>query len=186
MRDNPVHVAVYGDDPHLRLVRHGHLVRALLRVSRLALTGVTLNGTVVAVMGEALPGDCRLTAAQRRQMVPALARLGPAAALRVLRWSGTWSRQDLGEPHVHLGPVAVDRHLQGQGLGSLLLAEHCRRLEAGQLVGYLETDKPANVNFYLRFGYQVIDQAPVLGVPTWFMRRVPSPADRRAGQTTKG
>ena len=68
----------------------------------------------------------------------------------------------------------MDRHLQGQGIGSILLAEHCRRLDdRGDEVGYLETDKPENVRFYEKQGYRVIGEAPALGVPSWFMRREP-------------
>jgi ribosomal protein S18 acetylase RimI-like enzyme len=41
----------------------------------------------------------------------------------------------LDEPHVHLGPLAVDAHLQGQGIGSLIMREHCRRLDDDRDVG---------------------------------------------------
>jgi hypothetical protein len=43
--------------------------------------------------------------------------------------------------------------LQRQGIGSLIMQEHCRRLDAASEVGYLETDKPENVRlraFWLR------------------------------------
>jgi hypothetical protein len=38
---------------------------------------------------------------------------------------------------------------------------------------YLETDKTENVRFYERFGFEVIGEEPVIGVPNWFMRRGP-------------
>jgi predicted N-acetyltransferase YhbS len=85
----------------------------------------------------------------------------------------TWAGHDPDEQHVHLGPLAVDAHLQGRGIGSQIMREHCRRLDAAQHVGYLETDKPENVRFYERFGYEVTGTAPVIGVPNWFMRREP-------------
>ena len=47
--------------------------------------------------------------------------------------------------------------------------------EAGDL-GYLETDKAENVRLYERHGFEVVDEAPVLGVPNWFMRREPRAA----------
>jgi predicted N-acetyltransferase YhbS len=89
-----------------------------------------------------------------------------------------WATHDLDEPHVHLGPLAVDAHLQGQGIGSEIMREHCRRLDADGLVGYLETDKPQNVRFYERSGYELIGEAAVLDVTNWFMRRVPRGAAR--------
>lgn len=175
MRDNPVHVAAYrGDRPH-RQRQHAKLMGGLLAVSPLRLTAVTRGDTLLAVMGEAPPGACRLTLGQGLRVVPTLIGLGPAAAVRVLRWAASWSWRDPAAPHVHLGPMAVDAHLQGQGLGSLLLLDHCRRLDEGHLVGYLETDKPVNVTFYRRFGYRVVRQGRTLGVPTWFMRRDPTP-----------
>jgi hypothetical protein len=38
-------------------------------------------------------------------------------------------------------------------------------------LGLVETDKQVNVPFYERFGFEVVAQAPVLGVPNWFMAR---------------
>ncbi|MUN63458.1 GNAT family N-acetyltransferase [Kocuria sediminis] len=175
MRDNPVHHAAYGPDPDRRLRCHARVIRALLAASpALHLLGVTRQGALVAVAAEAPPGTCRLTTRRLLRMLPHLARLGPRTALRVRAWTGVWAAHDPAEPHVHLGPVAVDAHLQGRGLGTAVLREHCRRLDATGQVGYLETDKPANVVFYRRFGYEVVGQAPALGLPTWFMRRPPA------------
>lgn len=78
MRDNPIHVAAYGADPHQRQSQHGRVIGGLLRVSALTLTGVTRGDALVAVMGEALPGVCRLTVRQRLRMVPTLVSMGRA------------------------------------------------------------------------------------------------------------
>ncbi|MFE5670465.1 GNAT family N-acetyltransferase [Agromyces sp. NPDC056523] len=80
-------------------------------------------------------------------------------------------RHDPSEPHVHLGPVSVDRGLRRQGIGGLLLIRHVAHLDTVGAVGYLETDRPEAVDFYRRFGYAVVGEAKVLGVPCWFMRR---------------
>jgi predicted N-acetyltransferase YhbS len=88
-----------------------------------------------------------------------------------------WGERDPDEPHSHLGPLAVDKHLQGRGIGSQVMNEYCRRLDLSSEVGYLETDKRENVPFYERHGYAVVDQADVIGAPNWFMIRQPqSPA----------
>ena len=39
------------------------------------------------------------------------------------------------------------------------------------MLSYLETDKYKNVSFYREFGFNIIAEVEVLGVPTWFMSR---------------
>ena len=174
MRDNPLHMAAYGADPEWRLRCHGRLMRAVLTGSP-ALQPICAmrDGTLVGVTGVAPPGTCQPTVGQRLRMLPTMATLGPRTAVRVLRWVSLWAQRDPEEPHVHLGPLAVDAHLQGQGIGSAIMREHCRRLDSVDEAGYLETDKRENVRFYERFGFEVIGEAPVLDVPNWFMRRSP-------------
>lgn len=82
-----------------------------------------------------------------------------------------WAKRDPAECHSHFGPFAVDGHLQGQGIGTVLLADYCARIDARGELSYLETDKPENVRLYERHGWRVVDGAEVLGVPTWFMSR---------------
>jgi hypothetical protein len=36
---------------------------------------------------------------------------------------------------------------------------------------YLETDKPINVRFYERFGFEVVGEQEVFGVTNWFILR---------------
>jgi GNAT superfamily N-acetyltransferase len=82
-----------------------------------------------------------------------------------------WKKHDLSEAHWHLGPVAVDAHLQKTGIGSAMMAEYCARIDLARGVGYLETDKEVNVRFYEKFGFQTIAESTVLDIPNWFMRR---------------
>lgn len=175
MRDNPLHVAAYSQDPDRRLRCHANLMRGVFRVFRAHLRPIAAvrGGTLLGVTGVAPAGTCQATAVEQVRFLPNVAVLGPRGAARFLKWMSTWAHHDPDEPHVHLGPLGVDAHLQGQGIGSLIMGEHCRRLDAGREVGYLETDKPENVRFYERFGYEVVGEAPVIGVPNWFMRRSP-------------
>ncbi len=174
MRDNPLHVAAYGDDSDRRFRCHSRLMRGLFRVfSAQQPICAVREGELLGVTGVAPVETCQPTAAQRLRLAPDLLALGPRTAARVGRWISTWAERDPDEAHVHLGPVAVDVHLQGQGIGSLMMREHSRRLDGACEVGYLETDKPDNVRFYERFGFEVVGEEPVLGVPNWFMRREP-------------
>jgi ribosomal protein S18 acetylase RimI-like enzyme len=176
MRDNPLHVAAYGDDPERRLRCHARLMRGLFRVvSTQQPICAVRDGALVGVTGVSPVGTCQPTAAQRLRLLPSLVLLGPRTAARVGRWISIWAKRDPGEPHVHLGPLAVDADLQGKGIGSLIMQQHCLRLDAAGEVGYLETDKLENVRFYERFGFEVVGEQPVLDVPNWFMRRPPRP-----------
>jgi len=78
-------------------------------------------------------------------------------------------RCPLTDSHWHLGPLAVDSHLQGLGIGGAMLAAFCERMDDLRALSYLETDKSENVRFYQRFGFTVIAEAEVVGVRCWFM-----------------
>ncbi|MCD6725809.1 MAG: GNAT family N-acetyltransferase [Solirubrobacteraceae bacterium] len=174
MRDNPLHVAAYGPSPERREATHRRLMTAFLRSTRHDRPiGVWRDGRLVACAGAVSDGRCRPGIGRVVVTLPTLARLGPGTAIRVGRWARAWLDRDPDTPHVHLGPLAVDRDLQGRGIGSLLLAEHCRRLDASGSPGYLETDRPENVRFYARQGYDVVGEACVIGVRCWFMWREP-------------
>lgn len=174
MRDNPLHIAAYGDDPERRLRCHARLMRLLFRTSSSQEPICAIQGeTLVGVTGVAPVGTCQPGPGQRLRMLPGLLAVGPRTAGRVGRWVSSWAERDPEEPHVHLGPLAVDAELQGRGIGSRIMQEHCRRLDAAGEPGYLETDKTENVPFYERFGFEVTGEEPVLGVPNWFMHRKP-------------
>jgi ribosomal protein S18 acetylase RimI-like enzyme len=132
------------------------------------------GGELVGICGRLPPGACRPSPVQGLLMTPALAVGGPLTLVRTLRWVAAWGKRDPDERHEHLGPVAVEPHLQGLGIGSAMLAAHAEALDAQRLTGWLETDKAQNVRFYERFGYEVVEQAEVLGRPNWFMRRAPA------------
>jgi ribosomal protein S18 acetylase RimI-like enzyme len=172
MRDNPLHVAAYGRDPERRLRCHARLMGALFRTSpTLQPICAARDGTLLGVAGVAPVGTCRPSATQGLRLLPSVVALGPRTAARMGSWLSTWAKRDPHEAHVHLGPLAIDAHLQGKGIGSQIMREHCRRLDVAGETGYLETDKPENVRFYERFGFTVVAEEPVIGVPNWFMRR---------------
>ena len=44
-------------------------------------------------------------------------------------------------------------------------------LQRERSAGYLETDKPENVEFYKKFGFVVQHEEELIGTPTWYMWR---------------
>jgi GNAT superfamily N-acetyltransferase len=178
MGDNPINVAAYGEDPERRRRSLERMFTALFRVFGTQQPLCALRGgELVAVAGVAPAGTCQPTALQRLRFLPSMVAIGPAPAARVGRWLGAWGERDPDQPHSHLGPVAVEPRLQGRGIGTQLMDEYCRRLDAAGEVSYLETDKRENVPFYERHGYGVIDEGQVIGVPNWFMLRQPRRSD---------
>lgn len=141
-----------------------------------------LDGRVVASTNDLIGGACRFGTAEKLRALPDLLRTPLAITLRSSRWLDDWEHRDPDAPHSHLGPLGVDPALQGRGVGSLILAEYTRRLDAGGEDAYLETDKSENVALYGRFGFEIVDESEMYGVRNWFMWReagVDAPATRR-------
>jgi ribosomal protein S18 acetylase RimI-like enzyme len=174
MRDNPTHVAAFGEDPEVRARRILRLFGgafAVLDLYKHMLAARSADGAIIGVVGMLPPGECRPTIAQQLRLLPRLLSTGPRAAGRSASWMGTWSKHDPKERHWHLGPLAVDAHLQGMGIGSKLMRVFCAKMDAAGEDAYLETDKLINVRFYERFGFEVVTEQDVIGVTNWFMFR---------------
>jgi ribosomal protein S18 acetylase RimI-like enzyme len=183
MRDNPIHVAAFGPDPDRRSAALERLFRALFAVvpepPRIALRA----GHVVGICGATPPGMCRLAPAALARVAASVARSGVGSFARAVRWLEAWGARDPETLHWHVGPVAVEGGLQGLGIGSRLLADLVAALDAGGDDAWLETDKPENVVFYRRAGFEVAGEAEVLGVSCWFMARAPRPTDTCEGRS---
>jgi ribosomal protein S18 acetylase RimI-like enzyme len=174
MCDNPTHVAAFGEDPEVRARRILRLFGgafAVLDLYKHMLAARSADGAIIGVVGMLPPGECRPTIAQQLRLLPRLLSTGPRAAGRSASWMGTWSKHDPKERHWHLGPLAVDAHLQGMGIGSKLMRVFCAKMDAAGEDAYLETDKLINVRFYERFGFEVVTEQDVIGVTNWFMFR---------------
>jgi len=176
MRDNPNVVAAFGQDQERRHVRLLRLFGAMAAAEvpgrdRDMLAARGPDGSILGVCGMMPPGRCQPGPGRQLRLLPALLALGPRSAGRTMSWLGAWSKHDPDEHHWHLGPVAVDAHLQGMGLGSLLMRAFCQRMDDAAEDAYLETDKEINVRFYERFGFGVTGEQEVLGVRNWYMYR---------------
>jgi len=177
MRDNPANIQAFAIEDAARRTRSlerffGPVLHGLSK--RGIVMAAFRDGALVGVCGMARPGLCQPTLLEKMRLLPAVLFDNPLATpVRVLRWAGEWARRDPTDSHWHLGPVAVDTHLQGQGIGGAMMAAFCARMDQVHSISYLETDKPENVGFYQKFGFRVIGDAKVLGVPNWFMSRRP-------------
>jgi ribosomal protein S18 acetylase RimI-like enzyme len=178
MRDNPLHRRVFGgDEARLEPLLAGSFDRLLRRQMRSGLVlGAYDRGSLVGAAAMVSPGHCQPNFKDKLGMLMVLARGGALTRLpRIQRWLGCWKRQDPAFDHWHLGPAAVDRARQGQGIGTQLMVAVCGQLDRRRGIGYLETDKEANVRLYRRGGFEIVAEHSVLGVRNWFMLRNPGP-----------
>jgi len=167
--DNPLHLSAFGKD---RLDQNRRFFRIGLRhmfggPSYVAMAGGAVCGYVhFNASPYCLPAPEEIPAAMAELLKP----LGEAAP-KVIQWFGRWCHLDPDEPHVHLGPIGVAPKLQGQGVGTALMCSYIEHLEREKAAGYLETDRPENMEFYKKFGFVLRHEETVIGAPTWYMWR---------------
>lgn len=174
MRDNPLHVRVFGGDPDARERRLQRFLGPMLAYVRQngVILGAHAEGRLIGVLGLINPGLCRPGLAARLRIGAEIAAgTDPFTLARIYRWLRAWELSEPSFRHFHVGPLAVAAPYRRRGIGSLLMAAGCKKMDAGMASGWLETDLEVNVEFYRRFGFTVASRKSVLGVPNWFMSR---------------
>ena len=166
---NPLNIAAFGVD---QLSANEAFFRGGLRVMRgrklVALDGARIVGFIHWVSS---PG-CQFSDLEKVAMLPRMIQeFGVQRSVRISSWLATWSKHDPKEPHCHLGPIGVDPAAQGRGIGQRLMALYCEDLNRSATSGYLVTDRPENVAFYQRFGFELTHEIPILGISNFLMRR---------------
>jgi GNAT superfamily N-acetyltransferase len=138
MSTSPMAVAVIGGDQER--CRH-HLHRFFTRLYKLAANQrplvARLDGRVIASTNDLVGGACRAGTFDKLRSLPALLMTGPRSAYRAGQWFEDWEHRDPDRPHAHYGPFGVEPEFQGQGIGSLVMREYCRRLDANGEASYL-------------------------------------------------
>jgi GNAT superfamily N-acetyltransferase len=135
--------------------------------------GALMGEHVVGVCGAAPPGECiAATSGEAGREFPDSVD-EPGSPSRVQYVWAAYCTRDLPERHWHLGPVSVEPGLQGLGIGALMLQAFSEQMDEAGEVGWLETDKPENVVFYRRAGWEVAEELTEHGLTSWWMRRDP-------------
>lgn len=83
----------------------------------------------------------------------------------------------------YLLALGVSPLAQGQGIGRALMEEMLHRADLARETCYLETGAPANIRFYERLGFHVVEEAAQLipnGPTHWTMLRRPQPIERHS------
>jgi ribosomal protein S18 acetylase RimI-like enzyme len=186
MSDNPNHVHAFGADEAQRRASLAGMFRMVLghQLEEGRVLGAFWGAQLAGVCGMMPPGRCPSTLGSRFAALSALL-LGNGLlhSRSVLEWLEDWTATDPDVEHWHLGPAAVEPALQGRGIGNALLRACCEILDTEGVAGYLENDRPENLAWLGRFGFEVIHEHAVLGAPNWFMLRAPPDA---AAQPAEG
>lgn len=104
--------------------------------------------------GESTMGAAELVDIVRPNVATRLAFRSPLLAWGALRAD----RLHPHEPHFYLAAIGVDPAAQGRGLGSQLLRPVLDLCDDERVPAYLESSDPANVDFYSRHGFRVVDE----------------------------
>ena len=109
--------------------------------------------------------------------------LGPAATRRLLEVVDAVERgrhgAQAGEPAWYLNNMAVRKECRGSGIGSRLLGSQLRELvDPSGAPAVLSTQRPENVTFYARFGFEVASEDVMgsgpLAFRSWTLLRRPA------------
>lgn len=91
---------------------------------------------------------------------------------RAIRSDTTMKEHKPREPHWYLEVLSVEPARQRRGYGSALLAPGLERCDAEGTPAYLETQREANVPYYRRFGFELLEEVTIPGgPPLWTMWR---------------
>ncbi|HEX6232872.1 MAG TPA: GNAT family N-acetyltransferase [Jiangellaceae bacterium] len=164
--------ASHADYPAFRHVfpkpesRHRALVPFMVATTRdAAAHGHGLVAESDGIVGVALwmpPGAFPLSGGRKVRMTPALVRMtlivGPAMQ-RFARVGSALERAHPPQPAWYLQAMGVHPGAQRQGAGAALMAAGISLANNDGLPCYLQTSDPANVGYYERFGFEVVQPA---------------------------
>jgi GNAT superfamily N-acetyltransferase len=79
-------------------------------------------------------------------------------------------------PHWYLAVLGTEPNMQGQGLGSAVLAPVLEQCDRDGVAAYLESSKESNISFYARHGFRLTGEVKLpRGPKLWPMWRDPRP-----------
>ncbi|MFW6138491.1 MAG: GNAT family N-acetyltransferase [Spirochaetota bacterium] len=86
---------------------------------------------------------------------------------------GKYHSELIDVPHIYLNVLGVAPEYQNRGRGSAHLKKVLDIVNEQQLSCYLESFNEKNLEFYKRFGFQVLKEFRVLGKQVWGMKKLP-------------
>jgi ribosomal protein S18 acetylase RimI-like enzyme len=176
--DDPVSVAVYKNFSPVKRVRAltaDFSVELLLCIRKGYPIEVNEDGRIVAAAVIYPPGTYPLPVLDQWVILfKSILGNGWYDIRGYIEWLNEVDKVHPDKAHFYLEYLGVEPECQGKGFGSSIL-QHLSAKADEQGVGcYLENANPRNLAFYQRFGFQVIHEKEIIGIPSWFMWRPPS------------
>jgi ribosomal protein S18 acetylase RimI-like enzyme len=176
--DDPVSVAVYRNfspDRRVRALTVDFTAEVLLCVRKGYPLQVNGDGTVNAAAVVYPPGAYPLPVSdQWMLLIKSILGNGFYDIRGWMQWLEEVDKIHPNEPHYYLEYLGVEPELQGKGLGSTILQQLVSKADEERVGCYLENANPRNTSFYQRFGFQIITEKEIIGIPSWFMWRPPN------------
>jgi ribosomal protein S18 acetylase RimI-like enzyme len=167
---NPAHIAIFGKDNYNSNELYFWLL--LKHIKSDLFTAVTA-GKTIGVTGIGIHPRPSSSSSETLQFTAESLPVPETVISRLQERQLIWDKFELNERHYHFGPVAVLPEYQHQGIGSRLMEYCCQILDRKGEIGYLETESLENYHFYRKFGFQVVHEMSLFGIPSFFMKRSP-------------
>jgi ribosomal protein S18 acetylase RimI-like enzyme len=168
MIDNPIHLAVYQGQ--------GEKERVETEKAFLDILNEIPAKIFLAKSGEKIIGVMRMRFCNGSEVLDFQSDRADANDFETRKalWLNEWARRDPKYQHWHLGPLGVLPACQKKGIGTKLMQRVCDEVDKLNSIAYLETDRDRNVNLYMKFGFEVVDESIILEVKNTYMVRFPS------------
>lgn len=99
---------------------------------------------------------------------------GACTVIRILKVLRILKKHHYKIPHYYLFAIGVTRDAQGKGFGSALIEKVTAICDKEQMPAYLENTNENNLEFYMRHGFETIDEIKIAsGIFLWLMLRRP-------------
>lgn len=173
--DDPVMIWLLPDDK-ARLAQLYRVFATLTRHHHLAYGGVEVACDGPGVGAAALwdpPNHWLETRWAQLAQIPGFLRVFGFRSAKARHVQELMKRAHPEEPHWYLATIGSDPMVRGQGFGQVLMRSRLDRCDAEHCPAYLESSKPENVPYYLRFGFTVTGEIvlPNRGPTMWQMWR---------------
>jgi ribosomal protein S18 acetylase RimI-like enzyme len=176
--DDPVTQWVYAGEPTRPVWSQRFFAWQLRRLMPQDVSWTLADGDGAPPAGAALwalPGQWRESGRETLSLLRLTLRGVLPHLPRVLRGLGQVEVRHPDQRHLYLAVLGVDPDRQGQGVGSRLIRPGLDVCDREGLPAYLETGKEANLAFYGRHGFHVVDRIVLpKGPPVWFLWREPA------------